>query len=295
MFTAMSLRGLQIPNRVVGSMPGAGTVISEFTAVSADGRITPETPGLYSSSQVEALREIVSRTHAEPAARFGLQLGHAGPRGSTRPSAQGVDRPLRWGGWPLLSASPRPYSVRSRVPAELGRDGMTRIVDAFRRAASTAAACGVDLIELNFAQGYLVGSFISPLTNRRSDEHGGELDNRLKFPLRILDAVRESWPGPLMVRISAGDCAAGGLELGEAVLIAGALKAHGCDLVHPVLGQTVLESRPDYGRLFGVPASDRIRNEAKIATLASGHITTSDEVNTILAAGRADLCRLDLP
>jgi anthraniloyl-CoA monooxygenase len=170
---------------------------------------------------------------------------------------------------------------------------MKIMVGAFAGAASAAAACGVDLLELNFAQGYLVASFLSPLTNQRSDDYGGDLDKRLKFPLEILDAVRNVWRGPLMVRISASDCVVSGNSLSDAVLISGELKSHGCDLVHPVMGQTVLESRPDYGRLFGVPASDRIRNEAGIATLASGHITTADEVNTILAAGRADLCQLD--
>lgn len=293
MFVGLSVRGLQIANRVAGSTPGAGLTISEFTAVTAEGRITPETPGIYTPAQVKEITEKVRRARKHKDTRFCLQLGHAGRRGSVRPFSEGVDRPLRWGGWPLVSASPLGYSTYSRVPRELTITDMKIVVEAFTAAASAASGCGVDLLELNFAQGYLVASFISPLTNRRTDDYGGDLDKRLKFPLEILDAVRETWRGPLMVRISASDGVAGGTSLADAVLIARALKAHGCDLVHPVIGQTVLESRTDYGRLFGVPASDRIRNEAEIATLASGHISTVDDVNTILAAGRADLCQLD--
>jgi anthraniloyl-CoA monooxygenase len=293
MFVPISLRRLVITNRVAGTTPGAGLSISNFTAVSPEGRISPETPGIYSTDEIRRLKENVLRAHAESGTRFMLQLGHAGRRGATRPSYLGVDRPLRWGGWPLVSASPIAYSPHARVPKELTTPEMRQLVEAFAGAASAAAACGVDMLELNFAQGYLVASFISPLTNLRSDDYGGSLDKRMKFPLQILDRVRKAWQGPLMIRISASDCAAGGSSLDDAVLIAGALKAHGCDLLHPVMGQTVMESRPDYGRLFGVPASDRLRNEAGIATLVSGHITTADEVNTILAGGRADLCQLD--
>ncbi|HEY0493521.1 MAG TPA: bifunctional salicylyl-CoA 5-hydroxylase/oxidoreductase, partial [Candidatus Dormibacteraeota bacterium] len=293
MFVPIFLRGLEITNRVAGTTLGAGLTISDFTAVSSEGRISPETPGIYSMDEIKRLKEYVVRAHGESRSRFVLQLGHAGRRGAARPPSQGVDRPLRWGGWPLLSASPVAYSKHGRVPEELTVGQMRRLVEAFAGAASAAAECAVDMLELNFAQGYLVASFISPLTNLRSDDYSGSLDNRMKFPLQILDRVREAWRGPLMVRISASDCAAGGTGLDEAVLIARALKTHGCDLLHPVMGQTVLESRPDYGRLFGVPASDRIRNEAGIATLASGHIATADEVNTVLAAGRADLCQLD--
>jgi anthraniloyl-CoA monooxygenase len=155
------------------------------------------------------------------------------------------------------------------------------------------AGCWVDALELNFAHGYLLAGFISPLTNRRTDEFGGSLENRMRFPLQIVDAVRVSWERPLLVRISASDWVPGGIELDEAVAIAGVLKAHGCDLLHAVMGQTIWESRPDYRRLFGVPASDRMRNEAGIPTIATGNLTTSDDVNTILAAGRADMCQLD--
>jgi anthraniloyl-CoA monooxygenase len=172
---------------------------------------------------------------------------------------------------------------------------IAHVVKVFAAAAQAAVGCGLDALELNFAHGYLVAGFISPLTNRRNDEFGGSLENRTRFPLQVLDAVRAVWDRPLMVRISASDWAEGGSDLDESIAIAGLLKAHGCDVVHAVMGQTIWEGRPDYRRLFGVPASDRIRNEAGIPSIATGNITTADEVNTILAAGRADLCVLDLP
>ncbi len=293
MFVGITLGGLRIPNRVVGRVPGGALLTSEFTAVSLDGRVTPETAGIFTGEQVETLASQVERVHAEPGARLALQLGHAGRRGSTRPAREGVDRPLRWGGWPLLAASPIPYTARSRVPCEMTEPDMQRVVEAFASAAGRAAECLVDVLELNFAQGYLLAGFISPLTNHRTDTYGGPLQNRMRFPLRVLDAVRQVWRGPLIVQITANDWAEGGTTLDDAVAIAALLKAHDCDLVHPVLGQTVCEARPDYSRLFGVPAADRIRNEAGIPTIASGNITTVDEVNTILAAGRADLCCLD--
>jgi anthraniloyl-CoA monooxygenase len=211
-----------------------------------------------------------------------------------RPRSEGVDRPLRQGGWRLMAASPFGYTPHAALPKEMtGRD-IGHLVKVFALAAKAAAGCGLDALELNFAHGYLVAGFISPLTNRRADEYGGSLDNRMRLPLEVLDAVRAVWDRALLVRISASDWAPGGIDLDEAVAIASLLKAHGCDLVHAVMGQTIWESRPDYQRLFGVPASDRIRNEAGIPTLASGNISTADDVNTILAAGRADLCQLEL-
>ncbi len=293
MFVPIRIRDLLIPNRVVGSIPGAGLVISPFTAVSSEGRITPQTPGLFAAEQVAALRSQMDSVHADPGTRFALQLSHAGRRGATRPAVEGVDRPLRWGGWPLLSASAIPYTPQSRVPRAMMDVDMVALITAFATASGRAAECQVDALELNFGQGYLLGSFISPSANHRSDQFGGPLQNRMRFPLQVLDAVRQVWQGPLIVRFTASDGIEGGTSLDDAVAIAVMFKAHGCDLVHPVLGQTVLESRPDYSRLFGVPASDRIRNESAIATVASGNITTFDEVNTVLAAGRADLCWLD--
>jgi anthraniloyl-CoA monooxygenase len=235
----------------------------------------------------------VERLH-KTGSRVALQLGHAGRRGSMRPRSQGVDRPLRQGGWRLMAASPIAYTPHAALPKEMTTRDIAHLAKLFAAAAQAAAGCWVDALELNFAHGYLVAGFISPLTNRRTDSYGGSLENRMRFPLELLDAVRATWDRPLLVRISASDWAPGGIELDEAVTIAALLKAHGCDLVHTVMGQTIWESRPDYRRLFGVPASDRIRNEAGIPTLASGNIATTDDVNTILAAGRADLCHMEL-
>jgi anthraniloyl-CoA monooxygenase len=301
MFTPFRIGQLTIPNRVaVAAGPdleaaarlGAGLVITEFVSVSEDGRITPETP-VIDRAQQDRLRSAVERIHTA-GSRVALQLGHAGRRGSMRPRSQGVDRPLRQGGWRLMAASPIAYTPHAALPkAMTGRD-IEHVVKVFAVAAKAAAGCGLDALELNFAHGYLVAGFISPLTNRRSDEYGGSVENRMRFPLQVIDAVRVAWERPLLVRISAGDWADGGLTADESVEIAAMLKAHGGDLVHAVMGQTVWESRPDYRRLFAVPASDRIRNEAGMPTIAAGNITTADDVNTILAAGRADLCVLEL-
>jgi anthraniloyl-CoA monooxygenase len=300
MFTPFRIRELTIPNRVVmaagpnlesAAQLGAGLVISEFVSVSDDGRITPETP-VIDRAQQDKLRSAVERLH-QAGSCVALQLGHAGRRGSMRPRSQGVDRPLRQAGWKLMAPSPIAYTPHSALPKEMTARDIAHRVALFAAAAQAAAGCWVDALELNFAHGYLLAGFISPLTNRRSDAYGGSLENRLRFPLEVLDAVRATWERPLLVRISASDWSEGGMTLDESVSIAGALKAHGCDLIHVVMGQTVWESRPDYQRLFGVPASDRIRNEASIPTIAAGNITTSDDVNTILAAGRGDLCELD--
>jgi anthraniloyl-CoA monooxygenase len=303
MFAPLRVGELTIPNRVVvvaagpdlegAARTGAGLLITEFFSVTEDGRITPETPVLDRPRQ-DTLRSAVERVH-QAGSRVALQLGHAGRRGSMRPRSQGVDRPLRQGGWKLMAPSPIAYTPHSALPKEMTARDIAHVVTVFAAAAQAAAGCWVDALELNFAQGYLLAGFISPLTNRRSDAYGGSLENRMGFPLEVLDAVRATWERPLLVRISASDWAVGGTEPQEAVAIAALLKAHGCDLVHAVMGQTIWESRPDYGRLFGVPASDRIRNESAIRTLAAGNITTTDDVNTILAAGRADLCVLELP
>jgi anthraniloyl-CoA monooxygenase len=301
MFAPFRIGELIIPNRVVlpsgpnleaAAQLGAGLVITEFVSVTEDGRITPETPVIDRARQ-EMLRSAVERIH-HAGSRVALQLGHAGRRGSMRPRSRGVDRPLRQAGWKLMAASPIAYTPHAALPKEMTARDIAHLVTVFAAAAQAAAGCWVDALELNYAHGYLLAGFISPLTNRRSDEYGGSLENRMRFPLEVLDAVRASWQRPLLVRISASDWAPGGIELDEAVSISGMLKAHGCDLAHVVLGQTIWEGRPDYQRLFGVPASDRIRNEAGIPTIAIGNITTADDVNTILAAGRADLCVLEL-
>jgi anthraniloyl-CoA monooxygenase len=301
MFAPFRIGELTLPNRVAvaagtdleaAARLGAGLVITGFVSVTEDGRITPETPVIDRPTQ-DRLRSSVERLH-KTGSRVALQLGHAGRRGSMRPRSQGVDRPLRQGGWRLMAASPIAYTPHAALPKEMTARDITHLAKLFAAAAQAAAGCWVDALELNFAHGYLVAGFISPLTNRRTDSYGGSLENRMRFPLELLDAVRATWDRPLLVRISASDWAPGGIELDEAVTIAALLKAHGCDLVHTVMGQTIWESRPDYRRLFGVPASDRIRNEAGIPTLASGNIATTDDVNTILAAGRADLCHMEL-
>jgi anthraniloyl-CoA monooxygenase len=301
MFAPLRVGGLTITNRVsvsagpdldAAARTGAGLVITELFSVTVEGRITAETP-VFDRAAQDALRSAVERVH-QMGGRVALQLGHAGRRGSMRPRSQGVDRPLRQGGWRLMAASPIAYTPHAALPKEMTARDISHTVKVFGAAAQAAAAGSLDALELNFAHGYLVAGFISPLTNHRTDDYGGALENRMRFPLQVVDAVRAIWERPLLVRISASDWAEGGVDVDEAVEIAALLKAHGCDLVHAVMGQTIWESRPDYRRLFGVPASDRIRNEAGIPTLASGNIITADDVNTILAAGRADLCRMEL-
>ncbi len=301
MFAPLRIGELTIPNRVAmaagpdleaAARMGAGLVITEFVSVTQDGRITPETPVIDRAEQGN-LRSAVERIH-QAGSCVALQIGHAGRRGSMRPRSEGVDRPLRKG-WRLLAASPIAYTPHAALPKEMTERDIAHAVKVFAAAARAAAGCSLDALELNFAHGYLVAGFISPLTNRRTDEYGGSLENRMRFPLEVLDAVRAIWAGPLLVRISADDWAQGGIDLDEAVEIARLLKARGCDLIHAVMGQTVWEGRPDYRRLFGVAASDRVRNEAGILTIATGNVTTADDVNTILAAGRADLCVLEFP
>ena len=301
MFAPFRIGEMTLSNRVAiaagsdleaAARTGAGLVLTEFVSVSEDGRITPQTPVIDRSYQ-EALRLAADRIH-QSGGRVALQLGHAGRRGSMRPRSDGVDRPLLRGGWRLIAPSPIAYTPRAALPRAMAARDIAHIVKVFEASAQAAASCAVDLLELNMAHGYLLASFISPLANHRTDEYGGSLENRMRFPLQVLDVVRTGWPRPLMLRISASDWFPGGIDLDEAVEIGRLLKAHGADLIHPVMGQTVWESRADYRRLFGVPASDRIRNEAGIPTLASGYVSTSDDVNTILAAGRADLCLLDL-
>jgi anthraniloyl-CoA monooxygenase len=206
-----------------------------------------------------------------------------------------VDLPLRDGAWGLIAASPLRYTPFSQVPAEMDAGDLQRVRDQFATSAALAAEAGFDALELNFAEGYLVAGFLSPLTNRRRDEHGGALEGRLRFPLAVLDAVRSAWPPerPLLVRLSATDCAAGGLTPADAVTIAAEIAAHGCHLIHVTAGQTTADGTPDYRRGHLTPLSDRIRTEAGVPTLVGGYITTSDEVNTIVGAGRADLCVLE--
>jgi anthraniloyl-CoA monooxygenase len=269
-----------------------GLVLIEGIAVSARGRIAVGSPGLYRDEHRAAWREVLAGRSETRAAAV---LVHAGRRGATRSRREGVDRPIAPGGWRLLSASPIPYAPWSQVPLAVDARRIEETTEDFVSAAGRAAEAGFDLLVLDFSHGYLVASFLSPLTNRRDDGYGGSFENRLRFPLRVLDAVRAAWPGdrPLAVRFSASDWARGGLEPDEALETAAFFRDHGADLLDVVAGQTVFGGRPEYGRSFLVPYSDRIRNQVRIPTLTSGNITTADQINTILAAGRADLCVLD--
>jgi anthraniloyl-CoA monooxygenase len=318
MFTPFRLRDLVLTNRVVVSpmcqysaddgMPqdwhlvhlgsravgGAGLVMTEMTDVSREGRITPGCAGMWKPEQAQAWRRIVEFVHGASPAKIGLQLAHAGRKGSTKLMWEGMDEPLDEGNWPLVAPSPIPYLPQSQVPKEMDRADMDKVRDDFVRAARLADEAGFDMIELHFAHGYLLATFLSPLTNHRRDLYGGSLENRLRYPLEVFDAVRAVWPEskPMSVRISATDWVPGGFDGGDAVGVAKALKAHGCDIVDVSAGQTVPEQQPVYGRLFQTPYADRVRHEADIPTMTVGNISSYADVNSILVAGRADLCVL---
>ncbi|KFC75149.1 NADPH dehydrogenase [Bosea sp. LC85] len=320
-FQPFRLREMQIENRMVLSpmcqysavegMPtdwhlmhygsraigGPGLIVSEMTCVAPDARITPGCTGLYSDEQEAAWARIVAFVHANSTAKFCLQLGHAGRKGATRLMWDGMDRPLPAGAWPIISASPLPYYPESQVPREMTRADMDRVRSEFVTAARRGERAGFDMLELHCAHGYLLASFLSPLTNHRTDAYGGSLENRLRYPRELFRALREVWPRekPMSVRISATDWKEGGLSPEDSVAIAAAFAEEGCDLVDVSTGQTVNDSRPIYGRMFQTPYSDRIRNEARIATMCVGNITTADQVNTIIASGRADLVALGRP
>jgi anthraniloyl-CoA monooxygenase len=279
-----------------GARAGAGLVLTGPVAVSAHGRMTSGSPGLYADDQRDAWRAIIESVHGGGPSVVGIRLSHAGARGATRPRGRGVDRPLRENAWPLQAASAVPYTPGSQVPHPMSSDKMRDVKEDFVAATERAQAAGFDLLELDMGLGYLLASFLSPLTNRRTDEYGGSLEGRLRYPLEVLEAVRSAWPSerPLAVRLNISDWSPRGIGVDEAILMARALGTRGCDLVEAVAGQTVANDRPEYGRFFLVPYSDRVRNEASIATMVGGGIATHDEVNTVLAAGRADLCILDL-
>jgi anthraniloyl-CoA monooxygenase len=318
MFTPFRLREMLLSNRVVVSpmcqysaedgtpadwhlvnlgsraVGGAALVVAEMTDVSREGRITPGCTGMYKPEHMGAWKRIVDFVHAASPARIALQLAHAGRKGSTRRLWEGMDEPLAEGNWPLISASALPYHPRSQVPKAMDREDMTRVREEFVAAARMAAKAGFDMLELHMAHGYLLASFISPLTNVRRDEYGGSAENRARYPLEVFDAVRRVWPAarPMSVKISATDWAEGGLDFDEAVGFARRLGEHGCDIVTVSTGQTVPHQAPRYGRLYQTPFSDRIRCEAGVPTMTVGGIASHDDVNSILAAGRADLCVL---
>lgn len=318
LFTPFRLRDLVLPNRVVVSamcqylaedgqpddwhlvhlgsraVGGAGLVMSEMTDVSRDGRISPGCTGLYRPEHVGGWRRIVDFVHSHSEARIGMQLGHAGRKGSTRLAWEGDNQPLDAGSWDLVSASAIPWFDHSPVPREMTRADMDDVVSDYRRATEYADEAGFDLLEVHFAHGYLLASFVSPLTNVRTDEYGGSVENRLRFPLEVFAAVRDAWPDgkPISVRISAVDWAPGGMDPSGAVEVARRLKAAGVDIIDVSAGQTVPYQKPVYGRQYQTPFSDRIRHEVGISTMAVGNISSFMDVNTILAAGRADLCCL---
>jgi len=277
------------------AMGGAGLLFTEMTDVSADGRISPGCTGLYAPEHVGAWKRITDFVHANSKAKIAVQLGHAGRKGSTKRMWEGSDQPLESGNWPLIAASPIPYLPHSQVPREMTKEDMARVTADFVRATKMANDAGFDMVEIHMAHGYLLAGFLSPLTNVRKDAYGGSIEARLRFPLEVFDAVRAAWPKekPISVRVSAVDWLPDGNTGEDAVEIARALKAHGCDIIDVSTGQTAPGSRPPFfGRMFQTPFADQIRNDVKIATMAVGNITTADQVNTILAAGRADMCLL---
>jgi len=279
------------------AMGGAGLVFAEMTAVSEAARITPGCPGIYTDEQVAAWKRITDFCHANSRARVGLQLGHAGRKGSTRRGWEGMDHPLGRGNWEIVAASPVAFDDFMHVPHEITRAQMAQIVEDYGRAAVNAERAGFDILELHCGHGYLLSGFISPLSNARTDEYGGSLDNRMRFPLEVFDAVRRHWPQgkPMSVRISANDWVPNGIQPEDSIRIASLFKSHGVDIVDVSAGQTSRWAKPVYGRMFQTGFSDKIRNEVDIATIAVGNITTADQINTIIAAGRADIAALGRP
>jgi anthraniloyl-CoA monooxygenase len=320
MFAPLKLRGLTLPNRVVVSpmcmysaedglvgdfhlvhlgaraLGGAGLVFTEMTDVSADARITPGCAGMYRHEHRDAWKRIVDFVHGQ-GSRVAIQLAHAGRRGSVeRPWGFRADQPLE-DGWPLIAPSPVPWTDKDQTPREMNRADMDRVRDAFVQATRWAAEAGFDMAELHCAHGYLLSSFLTPVSNHRTDEYGGPVGNRLRFPLEVFAAMRAVWPQdrPMSVRLSATDWVDDGLTPEDSVVIARAFADAGCDLIDVSAGSTTPDAQPVYGRMFQTPFSDRIRNEAGVATIAVGNIYETDHVNSILAAGRADLCALARP
>ena len=321
-FTRYRLRGLTLQNRIVvapmdmysaaddgtpndfhlvhlgaRALGGAALVFTEMTCVTPQGRISPADTGMYADEHVRAWRRITEFVHQWSQAKICLQLGHSGRKGSTKRMWEGMDEPLETGNWEVIGPSAIPFSERSHMPREMTRADLDAVRAAFVRATEMAIEADFDMIELHCAHGYLLSSFITPLSNQRSDEYGGPLENRLRYPLEVFSAMRATWPQerPMSVRISATDWAERGIGGAEAVQVARALVAAGADIIHVSTGQTSSESRPVYGRMFQTPFSDWIRNEARVATIAVGNITEIDQINAIIAAGRADLVALGRP
>lgn len=322
MFTPFTLRGMTLANRVVVSpmcmysavdglpndfhfahylaraMGGAGLVMCEMTDVSREGRISPGCAGLYLREHVDAWKRIVSAVHAQTPAKIGVQLGHAGRKASTKLMWEGSDRPLESGNWPIISASPLPYFPDSQVPREMNRADMDAVKADYVRATTWAEEAGFDILELHLAHGYLLASFLSPLTNVRTDAYGGSRDNRMRYPLEVFEAVRATWPKdkPMSVRISATDWLPGGVTDEDVLALARALKERGADVIDCSCGMTTPQSRPKfYGRMYQAYWADMVRNEVKIPTITVGNISSADQINTLVLSGRADLCALARP
>ena len=282
---------VHLGSRAVG---GAGLVIAEMTDVSREGRITPGCAGMYKGEHVGAWRRITNFVHQYTGARIALQLAHAGRKGSTTLLWEGDTQPLEKGNWDLIGSSPIPYSEVNQTPAEMSRADMAAVVEDFVRSTEMAEEAGFDMLELHMAHGYLLSTFLSPLTNVRGDDYGGALENRMRFPLEVFDAIRAAWPAekPMSVRVSANDWAPGGAGGDDAVALAAVLKARGCDIVDVSSGQVVSYQKPEYGRLYQTPYSDRIRLEVEMPTMTVGNIQSYGDINGILAGGRADICVL---
>ena len=321
MFHPFRVRGLELANRIVVSpmdqysaiegvpnewhlvhlgsraVGGAGLVMTEMTCVSPEGRISPRCTGLWNREQADAFTRIVDFVHIHTEARIGLQIGHSGRKGSTKLMWEGDSEPLDEGNWEIMAPSPIRYRPDSQVPREMTRADMDRVRDQHVASARFGSDAGFDLLELHYAHGYLLSSFLTPLANQRSDQYGGSAENRMRYPLEVFEAVREVWPDekPISVRISATDWVDGGFDGDDAVAFAAKLKERGCDLIDVSTGQTTIDADPEYGRLYQTPYSDRIRNEVGIATMTVGAVSSIDDVHNILVAGRADLCLLARP
>ncbi|WP_433521398.1 bifunctional salicylyl-CoA 5-hydroxylase/oxidoreductase [Nocardia pseudovaccinii] len=319
MFYPLRIKDVELPNRILVSpmdmysavdgvptdfhlvhlgskaLGGAGLVMTEMVCVSPEGRITPGCAGLYTEAQERAWARIVDFVHSTTCSKIGVQLGHSGRKGSTKVMWEGIDDPLESGGWQTVGPSAIPYGPGSLIPKEIPHSELDRVVAEFADAARAAARAGFDLLELHCAHGYLLSSFLSPLANQRTDEYGGSLENRLRFPLRVFDAIKDAWPAerPLSVRISATDWADGGNTVDDAVEITRAFAEHGVDVLHVSSGQVVKHEKPLFGRSYQTPFADRIRQEIGvpkgIAVVAVGAISSYDDVNSVLLAGRADL------
>jgi len=321
MFTPFRLREMHLSNRIVVSpmcqyssddgtaddwhlvhlgsraIGGAALVFTEMTDVSSEARISPGCAGMYRDEHVVAWKRIVDFVHRHTQARIGMQLGHAGRKGSTKLEWEGNNEPLDQGNWPVMSASPLPWSKQNQVPREMTRADMDVVILQFVRSAEMSAKAGFDILEIHMAHGYLLASFISPLTNVRADEYGGTAENRMRFPLEVFDAVRNVWPSekPMSVRISAHDWVPNGMDPAQSVDVARLLQQHGCDIIDVSSGQTSPLAQPVYGRMYQAPFADRIRNELGIPTMSVGNIQNWDHANTLLVSGACDLCCLARP